>query len=171
MPRDGGRGEPVDKQADLRSEVDEPILKIVARCGHNSPNAAMAADACLTEVARVGYASTRDSSRGGGSMARLIRLTLFLALAAALVVGGSWALAYNGVATLLGDPPPQMGIQTTTFLWDGLTQMEGAPRVWCFAFYPTLIPGAQSVRIYVTPTGRVIQTEPADLAVRVKELH
>ncbi len=88
-------------------------------------------------------------------MSRLIGFTFILALAAALVVGGSWALAYNGVATLLGDPPPQMGIQTTTFLWDGLTQMEGAPRVWCFAYYPTLIPGAQSVRIYVTPMGRV----------------
>ncbi len=104
-------------------------------------------------------------------MSRLIGFTFILALAAALVVGGSWALAYNGVATLLGDPPPQMGIQTTTFLWDGLTQMEGAPRVWCFAYYPTLIPGAQSVRIYVTPMGRVIQTEPADLAARVKKVH
>ena len=104
-------------------------------------------------------------------MSRLIGLILILALAAAFVVGGSWALAYNGVATLLGDPPPQMGTQTTTFLWDGLTQVEGAPRVWSFAFYPTLIPGAQSVRMYVTPTGRVVWTEPADLAARVKKLH
>ena len=104
-------------------------------------------------------------------MSRLIGLLLILTLAAALAVGGSWALAYNGVATLLGDPPPQMGIQTTTFLWDGLTQLEGAPRVWSFAYYPTLIPGAQSVRVYVSPMGRVLLTEPADLAARVKKVH
>ena len=104
-------------------------------------------------------------------MGRLFRLALLLALVAAVVVGVSWSLAYNAVASLLGDPPPQMGTQTTTFLWDGLTQVEGAPRVWRFAFAPTLIPGAPSVRIYVTPMGRVIQTEPADLAARVKKLH
>ena len=104
-------------------------------------------------------------------MGRLFRLALLLALVAAVVVGVSWALAYNGVATLLGDPPPQMGVQTTTFLWDGLPQVEGAPRVWSFAYYPTLIPGAQSVRIYVTPTGHVVQTEPADLAARMKKVH
>ncbi|HUL04105.1 MAG TPA: hypothetical protein VLV16_12850, partial [Gemmatimonadales bacterium] len=79
-----------------------------------------------------------------------------------------WALAYNGVANLLGDPPPQMGTQTTTFPWDG---PAGSPRLWCFAYAPTLIPGAPSVRIYVSPTGRVVWTEPADLAARVKALH
>jgi hypothetical protein len=104
-------------------------------------------------------------------MARLFWMLLLAALALALVVGGSWALAYNRVATLLGDPPPEMGAQTTTFLWDGLTQLEGAPRVWSFAYYPTRIPGAQSVRVYVSPLGRLVQTEPADLAARVKTLH
>ena len=104
-------------------------------------------------------------------MARLIGVALFLALAAALVVGGSWALAYNSVATLLGDPPPQMGVQTTTFLWDGLSDVEGNPRAWRFAYTPTLIPGAPNVRIYVTPLGTVVRTEPADLAARVRVLH
>jgi len=104
-------------------------------------------------------------------MARLLRFIVILALCAAVVVGVSWTLAYNRVATLLGDPPPQMGTQTTTFLWDGMPRVEGRPRVWCFAFAPTLIPGARSVRIYVAPTGRVVETEPADLAARVKELH
>jgi len=104
-------------------------------------------------------------------MGRLFRLLLFAALGAAVVVGVSWTLAYNAVASLLGDPPPQMGTQKTAFLWDGLTQIEGAPRVWAFAYYPTLIPGAQSVRIYVSPVGRVVLTEPADLAARVKTLH
>jgi hypothetical protein len=104
-------------------------------------------------------------------MARLIRFILILALVAAAVVGVSWGLAYNRVAQLLGDPPPQMGAQTTTFLWDGMPQADGHPRVWSFVFAPTLIPGARNVRIYVTPLGQLVQTEPTDLAARVKVFH
>jgi hypothetical protein len=104
-------------------------------------------------------------------MARLIQLILISALVAALVAGASWGLALHRVDVLLGDPPPQMGAQTTTFLWDGMPQVEGHPKVWRFAFAPTLIPGASSVRIYVSPLGQVIQTEPADLAARVKVFH
>jgi hypothetical protein len=64
-----------------------------------------------------------------------------------------------------------MGTQKTTFLWDGMPQVEGHPRVWLFAFGPTVIPGAKTVRIYVTAIGRVVQTEPSDLAARVKVFH
>ena len=104
-------------------------------------------------------------------MARLIQLILLLALCAAVVAGASWAIALHRVDVLLGDPPPQMGNQTTTFLWDGMPQVEGQPRVWLFAFAPTRIPGASSVRIYITPLGQLVQTEPADLAARVKVFH
>jgi hypothetical protein len=96
-------------------------------------------------------------------MARVFWLLVMFAFGAALVAGASWALAYSSVDTLLGSPPPQMGTQSTTFLWDGLPRAPGHPRVWRFAFAPTLIPGAPSVRIYVSPTGRVVQTEPANL--------
>lgn len=104
-------------------------------------------------------------------MAGLIKLILALAVGAAIVAGVSWTLAYNRVAQLLGDPPPQMGKQTTTFLWDGLPGVAGQPRVWSFAFSPTLIPGARNVRIYVAPLGRLVETVPSDLAARVKVLH
>jgi len=104
-------------------------------------------------------------------MAGLVKFILLLAACAALVVGVSWALAYNRVAQLLGDPPPQMGAQTTTFLWDGMPQVAGQPRVWSFAYAPTLIPGARNVRIYVSPLGQLVQTEPDDLAARVKRFH
>jgi drug/metabolite transporter (DMT)-like permease len=104
-------------------------------------------------------------------MARLFWTALLLGAIAALVAGASWALAYNTVGSLLGDPPPQMGTQTTTFLWHGAPQLEGGPRVWSFAYAPTLIPGAQSVRIYVSPLGRILETDPADLAARVKLVH
>jgi hypothetical protein len=104
-------------------------------------------------------------------MAWLFKWILILALCAAVVVGVSWVLAYSRVAQILGSPPPQMGSQTTTFLWDGMPQVAGRPRVWSFSYAPTLIPGARNVRIYVTPMGHLVQTEPADLTARVKQFH
>ncbi|HEY6210366.1 MAG TPA: hypothetical protein VIW28_15000 [Gemmatimonadales bacterium] len=103
-------------------------------------------------------------------MARLFWLTLVAAFAAALLAGASWAGAFMAVGTLLGSPPPELGTQSTTFLWQGMARLPGHPRVWRFAFGPTQIPGAPTVRIYVTPLGRVVQTEPADLEARLKAL-
>jgi hypothetical protein len=89
---------------------------------------------------------------------------------AALLAGASWVGAYFAVGTLLGSPPPEMGRQSTSFLWDGMPELPGHPRVWAFTFGPTRVPGAPTVRIYVSPFGRVVETEPADLAARVKLL-
>src|SRR5207249_3741535 len=63
------------------------------------------------------------------------------------------------------------GTQSTSFLWGGMPQLPDHPRVWRFTFAPTVIPGAPTVRIYVTPLGRVVETEPADLEARVKAFH
>ena len=101
-------------------------------------------------------------------MARLFWLTLMAAFAAALLAGASWAGATFAVGSLLGAPPPVMGTQTTTFLWNGMPQLPDHPRVWLFAFGPTQIPGAPTVRIYVTPLGRVVETEPANLEALLK---
>ena len=104
-------------------------------------------------------------------MARLIWWTMILAVGAALLIGASWAAAYTSVGQMLGAPPPQMGRQSTTFLWHGMAQVRGRPRAWQFAFGPTLIPGAPSVRIYVSPTGKVLRTEPFDLPSRLHSFH
>ena len=99
----------------------------------------------------------------------VLRLAVFV-LVGMVVMPGS-AAAQVAVGTLLGSPPPEMGTQSTTFLWQGMARLPGHPRVWRFAFGPTQIPGAPTVRIYVTPLGRVVETEPADLEARLKALH
>jgi hypothetical protein len=104
-------------------------------------------------------------------MARLIWFVFMLALAALLVAGVSWVAAYTSLNNLLGAPPPQMGVQTTTFVWDGLPRLRDRPRVWSFAFQPTSIPGAEKVRIYISPFGKVVLTEPSDLAARLSAFH
>jgi hypothetical protein len=104
-------------------------------------------------------------------MARLFWLAVIAAFFGALLAGASWAASLSAVGTLLGAPPPEMGRQSTTLLWQGAPQLPGHPRVWRFAFGPTVIPGAPTVRIYVSLLGQVVATEPADLAERVKALH
>jgi len=101
-------------------------------------------------------------------MARLFWWTLIAAFGAALLLGASWAAAFYTLGNLLGAPPPEMGTQSTTLLWQGAPELPGHPRVWRFAFGPTRIPGAPTVRIYITPFGDLVKTEPADLAERVK---
>ena len=101
-------------------------------------------------------------------MARLFWFLLIAAFVAALVMGASWALAYNSVGTLLGAPPPQMGTQSTSIRWHGMSHLREQPPVWRFAFAPTRIPGATAVRIYVNPWGRIVGTEPVDLEAKLR---
>ena len=97
--------------------------------------------------------------------------TCVLAASLGVVVLISWAIAFSTLGDVLGAPPPNMGDQATTLLWKGATQLPGHPRAWCFTFGPTRIPGAPDVRIYISPLGRLLRTEPADLAARLKVIH
>jgi hypothetical protein len=101
-------------------------------------------------------------------MARLFWYAVGLAVVVALAGGVSWVIAYHTVDALLGAPPPEMGHQTTSFLWKGMPRTATHPRAWRFAFGPTLIPGAPRVTIFVSPLGQLLRVEPADLAARVK---
>lgn len=104
-------------------------------------------------------------------MARLFWLILTLAAVVAVLTGVSWVAAYSSIGTLLGAPPPQMGTQTTTLQWrgkwHGVTKMPEHPPQWRFAFGPTVIPGATTVRIYVDPWGHIVATEPSDLEAKL----
>jgi hypothetical protein len=104
-------------------------------------------------------------------MARLFWLLLIVAFFGALATGASWAAAYARVGALLGAPPPRMGTQTTTLLWRDLPKFREHPALWRFAWSPTAIPGATTVRIEVGPWGRIVSTEPVDLADRLVAFH
>jgi hypothetical protein len=94
---------------------------------------------------------------------RLIWILIMLAAVGAVLTGISWVFAYTSVGNLLGAPPPVMGTQQTTIEWHGLSRVLQDPPVWRFAFEPTVIPGAEKVRIYVAPWGQIVRTEPGDL--------
>jgi len=104
-------------------------------------------------------------------MARLFWLLLILAFVGSLLIGASWAAAYSSVGTVLGAPPPRMGKQTTTLLWRDLPKLRQQKVLWRFAFHPTAIPGATTVRIYVGPWGQVVATDPRDLSDKLVAFH
>ena len=99
-----------------------------------------------------------------------IRLCMVAAVLAA-VYGASWFAATRAVSDVLGEPPPKMGNQSTTFLWKGAATLRGHPRAWRFVYDHTFVPGAPNVRIYVSPFGRLLSAEPADLQTRLKGMH
>jgi hypothetical protein len=104
-------------------------------------------------------------------MSRLFWYAVVLMFVAGLLLGASYAAAYSAVGTLLGAPPPVMGRQSTTLLWKGAPELRGHPRVWRISYSPTLIPGASSVRIYISPGGKIVYTVPEDLRARLATFH
>lgn len=104
-------------------------------------------------------------------MARLFWYLVMLALAAALVLGASWAIAFNTVGGLLGAPPPQMGQQHTRLVWSDLRRTPLHPYFWRYTFEGTVIPGAPSVQVDISPLGSIITTFPPDLARRLADFH
>jgi hypothetical protein len=95
---------------------------------------------------------------------------LILAVAVAIAVGVSWALASNAVSDVLGEPPPQMGRSHVTLQWRGAPGLKDHARAWLFAYQGTRVPGAPNVRIHVSPMGKLLKVEPADLASRLKSM-
>jgi hypothetical protein len=63
---DRSRRKAIRQQADLHSEIDQPIFEIVARGGHLPPNSGTAAGIRVTEVARAGTVA-RETIQGSGS--------------------------------------------------------------------------------------------------------
>jgi hypothetical protein len=104
-------------------------------------------------------------------MARLVWLVFMAAVVGALLTGASFAAAYFAVGELLGAPPPNMGKRSVTFLWEAGPSRRDRAKAWRFTFGPTRIPGAPNVTVYVSPTGKVLQAYPADLAERIEAFH
>ena len=101
-------------------------------------------------------------------MNRLIWWLLILAFLGSLCLAGSFAAAHVAVGRTLGDPPPDMGTSNIDLAWKGAPKLRGHPRAWVFRYRDTSIPGAPTVRIYVSLTGKLLATEPTDLPTKLR---
>jgi hypothetical protein len=92
---------------------------------------------------------------------------LLLVVVAALA-GASFAGARVTAGKLTGSQPPGLGPPSTHFEFQGISALRGKPRGWVIAYPHASGFGRGGAEIYVSPTGRLLGTRPADLARRLE---
>ena len=100
-------------------------------------------------------------------MKRLIKLVFVLALVSAVLAGMSYAGAGIKAGTFLGSNTP-VGDRQIKFDYEGVRGLPGRPKAWVVTYRSSQLPGTPIVQIFVSPTGRIIATRPADLDRRVE---
>jgi hypothetical protein len=94
-------------------------------------------------------------------------LFLILVIVAALA-GASYAGARFTAGKLTGPRPTGLGSSTTRFSFEGISTLKAKPRGWIIAYPSAHEFGRGGAEIYVSPTGRLLGTRPADLALRLQ---
>lgn len=99
-------------------------------------------------------------------MGRYGKWLLLLVAAACAFAVYSYAGARFTAGKLVGSDPP-LSDRTITFAFDGVPELPGRPRAWVIDYRRSRLPSVRRVQIYVSPTGRLIDTRPRDLDVRL----
>ena len=89
-------------------------------------------------------------------------LFLLLVIVAALV-GASYAGARFIAGRVTGPNPPGLGTAATRFEHKGITALKSKPRGWVVAYPSAQEFGSKGAEIYVSPTGQLLGTRPANL--------
>ncbi len=95
-------------------------------------------------------------------MKKLIRLIFVLALVGAALGGMSYAGAGIKAASFVGTNAP-VSNREIKFDYEGVRGLPGRPKAWVVTYRSSELPGARTVQIVVSPTGRVIGTRPPNL--------
>lgn len=99
-------------------------------------------------------------------MKAVVKVLVVLAFVGGLVALGSYAGARATAGKLLGNDPP-VSDRTISFAFSGVEGLPNKPRAWVFS-YATNQLGVRSVEIYISPSGKVIATQPRNLAARLE---
>ena len=99
-----------------------------------------------------------------------MRKIILLVVIAAGLAAASYAAARFRAGEITGPASRVMGSPQASFAFSGVTHLAGAPRAWVLSY-----PRAQGIpssppQIYVSPTGRILGTRPADLAQRLSTM-
>ena len=90
---------------------------------------------------------------------------LFLVLVIAAALGGaSYAGARFTAGKVTGPNPRGLGSSNARFAFDGIGALRGKPRGWVISYPRASGFGRGGAEIYVSPTGRLLGTRPADRA-------
>jgi hypothetical protein len=94
-------------------------------------------------------------------------LFLLLVIVAALV-GASYAGARFTAGKVTGPNPEGLGASATRFEIKGIPALRAKPRGWVISYPQARKFGPSGAAIYVSPTGSLLGTRPANLAQRLE---
>lgn len=100
-------------------------------------------------------------------MRRVLKWLFTLLLIGCALAAMSYAGARATAGKLLGSDPP-VSQRRIVFNYRGVDQLPGRPRAWVITYGSTRLPDVPRVAIYVSPTGKLIATRPADLSRRLE---
>ena len=100
-------------------------------------------------------------------MKRIIKFVIWTAILAGVVIGVSYIGARARTSVFLGSPLPDLGPRVVEFNYDGIPEFTGNPKAWTITYGPGQLPGTPRIRVFVSPTGRLIGTLPRDLQTRL----
>jgi hypothetical protein len=92
---------------------------------------------------------------------------LLLVLAAGLT-GASYAAARFTAGRLVGPDPQALGSATSRFEAKGISALKAKPKGWVIAYPRARQFGPSGAEIYVSPTGTLLGTRPANLAQQLE---
>ena len=95
-------------------------------------------------------------------MQRFLKWLILMGIAGTLLIGVSYLGARSTMGQLLGSHPPLSG-RSTTLAATGAADLPDNPIAWVFTYRASNLPGVRRVRIYVSPTGKLLATRPRDL--------
>jgi hypothetical protein len=97
-----------------------------------------------------------------------MRAFFLLLIIAAGLAGGSYAGARFTAGRVLGPDSNRLGSPTARFAFTRIQVLRAKPRGWVLSYPSARQYGPQGATIYVSPTGALLGTRPADLARRVE---
>jgi hypothetical protein len=97
-----------------------------------------------------------------------MRALFLLVIIIAALAGASYAGARFTAGKVIGPNPKGLGTATTRFEFEGISSLRGAPRGWIIAYPRASGYGPRGAEIYVSPTGRLLGTRPANLAEQLQ---
>ena len=98
----------------------------------------------------------------------MMRALFLLLVVCVVLAAASYAGARATAGKLTGPNPLGLVSATTRFSFEGIPALRGKPRGWVVRYPVARGFGAGGAEIYVSPTGRLLGTRPADLAQRIE---
>lgn len=101
-------------------------------------------------------------------MRRLIKLLFLLAVLGGVGIAASYAGAFARAGSIVGPSGRALGTRQVTLAYRGVERLPNKPIAWVFTYGPTDLPGVRQARIYISPLGQILATEPRDLDARLE---